>query len=178
MPQTLLKARKDRWFVTRVDVDDAIGPETGLGDGGREEILPRDTPQDLAPRARSDSRCEQRGRGTVDRAIAATGDLVQRAERESAFRQMLVNRINAERQHGPMTPGPPFETKNALAKLLENGEGRRRTDVLLQLIGEMICSLFVLFGLKSQLESESVRGTTMKAASFGACVVRKTEEHG
>jgi hypothetical protein len=126
-----------------------------LGDGGREEVLARDTPQHLAVRARRDSCGELRGRGTVNRAIAATGDLVQRAKRQSASRQMPVNRVDAERQCGPMTPGCPFETKNALSKLLENGEGGRRTHVLLQLIGEMLCSLSVLLGLKSQLESES-----------------------
>jgi hypothetical protein len=96
-----------------------------------------------------------RGRGAVDRAITAAGDLVQRAKHQSAFRQMLVNRVNAQRQYGPTTRGSPFETKNALSKLLENGEGRRRTHVLPQLIGEMLCSLSVLFAVKSQLESES-----------------------
>jgi hypothetical protein len=90
----------------------------------------------LAPRAPSDSRGEQCGRRTVNRAIAATGDLVQRAKRQSAFRQMAVNRADVERQHGPMTRGSPFETLNALAKLIENGEGRRRTHVLLQLLGQ------------------------------------------
>jgi hypothetical protein len=30
---------------------------------------------------------------------------VQRAKRQSAFRQMLVNRVSAERQYGPMTRG-------------------------------------------------------------------------
>jgi hypothetical protein len=100
MPQSLLKAREDRLFVTRIYVDDAIGQETRLGDAGREEVLASDTPQDLTSRAR-----EQCGRGTVDRAIAATGDVVQRAKRQSAFRQMLVNRVNAERQYGPMTRG-------------------------------------------------------------------------
>jgi hypothetical protein len=80
---------------------------------------------------------------------------------------MLVNRANAERQHGAMTRGSPFETLNALAKLLENGEGRRNTHVLLQLIGEMMCSLFVLFGLKSQLsESDEAAGRAMMKAAL------------
>ena len=81
MPQSLLKAREHRWFVTRFHVDDAIGQEAGLGDGRREEVLPRDAPQDLASCARGDSRGEQRSCRAVDRAIAAAGDLVQGAER-------------------------------------------------------------------------------------------------
>jgi hypothetical protein len=68
MPQSLLKARKDRLLITSLHVDDTVGQETGLGDGRREEVLACDTPQDLALRARSDSRSEQCGRGTVDRA--------------------------------------------------------------------------------------------------------------
>ena len=116
MPQSLLEAGEHRWLVTRFQVEDAIGQETGLRDGGREEILPRDAPQDLTPRARGNSRGEQCRRRTVDRAIAATGDLVQGAERQPALRQMLIDGLNAERQHGPRTRGSPFETLNALSK--------------------------------------------------------------
>jgi len=58
-----------------------------LREGGREEILPRDTPQNLAARARGNSRGEECRRRTVDRAVAATGDLVQGAERQSALRR-------------------------------------------------------------------------------------------
>ena len=128
-----------------------------MRDGGREEVLACDTPQNLAPPARGNSRGEQYRRRTVDRAIAATGDLVQGAQRQSALRQMLINRLNAERQHGPRTRGSPFETLNALSKRLENRKGSGRAHVLVQLIGEMMCSLFVLFMLRSQLESESRR---------------------
>ena len=116
MPQSLLKAREHRWLVTRFQVDDTFGQETGLRDGGREEILPCDTPQNLAARARSNSRGEQCRRRTVDGAIAAAGHLVQGAERQSAVREMLINRLNAEWQHGPRTRGSPFETLNALSK--------------------------------------------------------------
>jgi hypothetical protein len=74
----------------------------------------------------------------VDRAIAATGDLVQGTERQSALRQMLIDRLNAERQHGSKTRGSPFETLNALSKRRENRNGSGRAHVLVQLIGEMI----------------------------------------
>src|SRR5258707_4005454 len=157
MPQSLLEACEHRWLVTRFQVEDTFGQETGLRDGGREEVLACDTPQDLASRARGNSRGEQCRRRAVDRAIAAAGHLVQGAERQSTLRQMLIDRLNAERQHGPRTRGSPFETLNALSKCRENRKGGGRAHVLVQLIGEMICSLFVLFMLKSQLESESRR---------------------
>jgi hypothetical protein len=79
-----------------------------------------------------------------------TSGVVQEIGRAWRREQMAINRANAERQYGAMTRSSRFETLNALAKLLENGEGRRRTHVLLQLIWEMMSSLFVLFGLKSQ----------------------------
>jgi len=62
MPQSFFKAREDRCFVTGVHIDDAIGKEPSLGDGGREEVLPCDTPQDLALRSRGNSGGEQRSR--------------------------------------------------------------------------------------------------------------------
>jgi hypothetical protein len=51
-----------------------------------------------------------------------------------------------------MTRGSPFETLNALAKLLENGEGRRGTHVLLQLIGKFNEFPFCPFWAKESIE--------------------------
>jgi len=153
MPQSLLEARQDRWFVTRLRVDHVVGQEPGLGEGGCEEILTRDAPQDQAARARGDSRGEQCRRRAVDRAIAAAGDFVQRAERQPALRQMLVNRLKSERQHGVRTRRSSFETLDAFAKRVENRKRSGRAHVLVQLIGEIVCSLFVPFMLVSQLES-------------------------
>jgi hypothetical protein len=42
MPQSLLKACKYRGLVAGVHVDDAIGQEPDLRNGGREEIVPRE----------------------------------------------------------------------------------------------------------------------------------------
>jgi hypothetical protein len=97
MPQSLLKAREYRWLVSRLHVDDAIGREPGLSDGRRKEVLPRDTPQDVAPCSRSDSRGEQGSRRAVDRAIAATGDLVQGAARVEGY---LKSAIAAAKEGG------------------------------------------------------------------------------
>ena len=141
------------WRLARVYVNDTIGQEAGLGDGGREQVVARDTPQDLALRAGSDPRGEQRSRRTINRAIAATSHLVRRAKRQSAFRQMLVNHANAERQHGPMTRGSPFEMLNALGCLRIGRVGDARMSLCSS--SEIVSSLFVLSELKSQL-SDSV----------------------
>ena len=82
VPQTLLETDEDRLLIARLDIDHAIGDEPGLREGRGEQILPGDAPEHLAPQPRSDSgRKECRG-GAVDRAIAATGHLMQSAERQ------------------------------------------------------------------------------------------------
>src|SRR5258707_7614302 len=91
---------------------------------------------------------------------------------------MLVNRLNAERQCSPRTRGSPFETLNALAKRLENRKGRGRAHVLVQLIGEMICSLFVLSVLTNQLESESRRTRAEEGGAAAAHGCAPNRRHG
>ncbi len=108
-------------------------------------------------RARGDSGGEQRSRRTVDRAIAAAGNLVQGAERQPALRQMPVNRLDPERQHRPWTRGSAFEALNALAKCRKNRNRSGRAHVLLQLIEETMCSLFVPSVLSSQFDSVTRR---------------------
>jgi hypothetical protein len=120
MPQSLFEAGEQRRLVTGLRIDDAVGQKPGLSDGGREEIPTRDAPQDLATCARGDPRSEQGSRRAVDRVLAATGDFVQRAERQPAFRQTPVHRLDTEGQHRPMTRGSPFETLNAFTKRCEN----------------------------------------------------------
>jgi hypothetical protein len=44
-------------------------------------------------------------------ASAATGDLVKSANCQSALRQVLVNRPNAEWQHSPWTRSSPFDAE-------------------------------------------------------------------
>jgi hypothetical protein len=54
---------------------------------------------------------------------------MQCAERQTAFRQMLVDRLDTERQHGLSARASPFETLNALPKRFEDRMGRGRTHV-------------------------------------------------
>jgi hypothetical protein len=152
MSQSLLDAREDRRLVVAVHVDDAIGQKPGLGERGREEILTRNAPQDLAPRARGDARGEQCRSRAVDRAIAAAGDFMERAVRQSALRQMPVNRLDAERQHGPIARRFPSETLNAFTKRCENSKRRGGAHVLSTTRLATASSLFVPFTLLSQPE--------------------------
>ena len=78
---------------------------------------------------RRDSRRKERRGRAVDRAIAAAGHLMQRAERQSASREMPVDRLDAEGQH-QRRGRRALEAPDALAKLLDGGAGDRRAHVL------------------------------------------------
>src|ERR1700730_17425543 len=71
----------------------------------------------------------RRGRA-VDRAMAAAGHLMQRAERQAASREMPVDRLDAKGQHQSPATGRAFEAPDALAKLLDPGADNGRAHVL------------------------------------------------
>src|SRR5277367_1922874 len=129
MPQSFFETGKQRLLITRLHIDDAVGQETGLSNGGREEILPGDTPQHPTSCARRNSGGEERRGRAIDRPIAAAGHFMQCAERQPAFRQMLVDRLDTEWQYGFSARASPFETLNALPKRFEDRMGRGRTHV-------------------------------------------------
>jgi hypothetical protein len=52
------------------------------------------------------------------------GDFVQFAEHQSALREMPVDRLDAEWQHGPTARCSPLETLNAVTKGRENRKRR------------------------------------------------------
>ena len=91
------------------------GTQAGLGQGRREQILPGDAPQHLALGPRRDAGGEQRRGRAVDRAVAAAGDLMQRAERQSASRQTPVDSLDSERQDDPAMGRRAGQALNALA---------------------------------------------------------------
>jgi hypothetical protein len=47
MPQALFHACQHDLVIAACDIDDAVGGKAVLGDGGREEIGPRNAPEDL-----------------------------------------------------------------------------------------------------------------------------------
>jgi hypothetical protein len=87
VPQSFLETGQDRLLVIRLDIDDPVGRQAGLRQGGGEEVLAGDTPEDLAAGPRRDSGGEQRRGGAIDRAVAAASDLMQRAQRQTFSRR-------------------------------------------------------------------------------------------
>ena len=129
VPQTLLETDENRLFVSRLDIDHAVGHEPGLHESRGEEVLPGDAPQHKAAGPGGDSRRKERRGGAVDRAMAAAGHLMQSAERQSASRQMPVDLLDAEGQHHSPACGRAREALDALAKLLDNRKAGGRHHV-------------------------------------------------
>jgi hypothetical protein len=74
VPQAFLETDEDRLLIARLDIDHAVGNESGLREGRGEQILPGETPEHLATQPRSDSRRIERR--AVDRAMAAARHLM------------------------------------------------------------------------------------------------------
>lgn len=79
VPQTLLHAGEHRRLVARLDVDHAIGGQTGLSEGRREEVGSGDAPEHLTLGTGCYPGAEERGGGTIDGSISTAGHLVERA---------------------------------------------------------------------------------------------------
>ncbi len=138
MPQSFLKTCQHRLLVSRFDIDHPVRREPSRSECRREQILAGHAPQHATPGPRCDPCGEE-----------CSGSPVY-PERQSAFRQTLINGLDAERQYRAPMPRPALKASNALAKRLDNGNRDRRIHALLQLALRSACSLFVLIVLRSQ----------------------------
>ncbi len=82
MPQPFLEAGQSRFFVTGFDVDHPIRSEPGRRQARRKQILMAYAPEYLALGARHDAGREQSRSGSIQRAVAGAGDLVQCSQRQ------------------------------------------------------------------------------------------------
>src|SRR5580704_12803195 len=158
VPQAFLETDEDRRLIARLDIDHAIGHEPGLREGRGEQILPGDTPEHLATRARGNSRREESRGGAVDRAISAAGHLMQRAERQAASREMPVDRLETEGQHQSPAASRALEAPDALAKILDPGTGDGCAHVLGNGLGGWYVPYLFSSCEESQSESDGGRG--------------------
>ena len=90
MAQPFLDAGKHRPLVAGLDVDDAVGSQPGLRQGGREEVEAAQAPEHLALGAGGHPGHEESGRRAVHCAVPAPRHLVQRAEREASVGKPFV----------------------------------------------------------------------------------------
>lgn len=98
MPQPLFKGRQQRDLVARMEIDDAIGVQASLSDGGGEEIGFGHAPQYLAGKASHDARSkESRGR-RIHGPRRSASNFVQGTQCETTARKTTVDRIYAKWQ--------------------------------------------------------------------------------
>ncbi len=141
MSQAFLETDEDRLLIARLDINHAVGHEPRLCESWGKKIRACEAPQNLSPRAGRDPRREERRGGGVDRVIATASHLMQRAKRQSASRQMLVELFNAEGQHRTPSVSRALEAPDARAKLLDTWMGYGRVHGL----GNRLGGLYVLY---------------------------------
>lgn len=123
MTQSFLHAGKHSLVVARFEIDNAIANKARLSDGLGEQVGTRDAPKDLALGAGSEARAEGRSRSAIDGAIAATGYLMQRAERETAAGESRVHLGDSERKNRFGAPASAFDLLDLSAQGFYGGLG-------------------------------------------------------
>lgn len=116
--QALLGACRDGLVVLSFDVDHPVRAQAYLRERGCEQIRTRQAPQHLPHRPRRDAGDEQRGSDAVDRAAAAPGYFVKRAEFETLRRQAIVDFAQAEGELSPVPARSALGSVDLLRKAL------------------------------------------------------------
>jgi hypothetical protein len=172
--QRLFKACENGFIVSGFDIDDPVRRESSLRQRWSKQILVGNAPQHTTPGPRRDPGGEQCSGSRVDRVISAAGHFVQRAERQAAFRQVLIDGLDAERQYCPLMPRPTLKASNALAKRRDSGNVDRRINAPLLPVSQANRSLFVLVVLG--VNGYVVRhGERRSGAQGGAAVTNERE---
>src|ERR1700688_4958111 len=91
--------------------------------------------------------------------MAAARHLMQSAERQAAFREMPVDRLDAEGKHQSPAAGRALEAPDALAKLLGTGTVDGCAHVLGNGLGGWYVPYLFSLGEESQSESDGERRT-------------------
>jgi hypothetical protein len=100
MAKAFLEATQHAFLVSRLDIDDPVGPEACLRDGGCEEVGTRQAPECLAFKTGRDASHEQGGGRTIKRSIAAASHFVQCAEGQPAAGKARVDLPQTEGKGG------------------------------------------------------------------------------
>jgi len=98
MAQAFLHGGQDMGVASDLDEDDAIRVESGKMQGGREQVTIGEAPEDRAIESRQDSG-EEHGRCGIVGELTATCDIVERARRNPARRNVPVDRLDAKRKY-------------------------------------------------------------------------------
>ncbi len=127
MAQPLLEAGQHGFIVSRLDIDYPVGRQPCLGNGWGKEILPNNTPQNLTLGPGNDARREQSRGSAIDRAIAAAGNLMQRAHGQAAAWQAQIQLRQTERQNFGRALRTSLDSPDFLAQTLDDGRWEHKT---------------------------------------------------
>jgi hypothetical protein len=125
--QPLLEAGQHGFIVSRLDIDYPVGRQPCLGNGWGKEILPNNTPQNLTLGPGNDARREQSRGSAIDRAIAAAGNLMQRAHGQATARQTQIHRRQTKGQNLGFTPATSLDSSDFLAQTLNDSQWEHKT---------------------------------------------------
>lgn len=126
MTQAFLETGQDCLVVSRLGIDHAVSLQTGLRDGGGEQILATDAPEYFAGGARRDP-CREQGRcRTVRHPVAAACDLMQRRQCQSPAGKPAVDLSQTKRQDCPMPCQRALQMLDALSQFLDGDHDRVR----------------------------------------------------
>ena len=100
-------------------IDDAIRVKSGLCHGRREQVRPRQAPENLSLGARRNSGREQSSGRTVDGARTTAGNLMQRTERKTSAGKLLINQPDTERQRASPASGGAFKMRDPVSKIID-----------------------------------------------------------
>ncbi len=119
MTQAFLHRDEDIGVIARFHEDDPIGVEPGEMQGRRKQVAPVEAPDDLALRPRENTG-QENGRGCIVGKVRTAGNLMERAGRYAAARQMIVNGVDAEGKHW-MPTAHGFHLRDTRTQLVEDG---------------------------------------------------------
>ena len=121
MAQPFLEARQRRLLIPGFNVDHPIRRQPCRFQPRRKQILVPHAPQDLALGARHDAGRKQSRSCTIQRAIACTGDLMQRAQSQSAARQTCIHLRQPKRQNAAQAAIGRLKPTDFFAQKIDGG---------------------------------------------------------
>ena len=113
--QALLHVCQNILFPIGFDEDDAVGMEANLGKSRKEQIRPRQAPDDGAFGARGNAGDTKGCSRTIDGARAAACKLMQRSIGETTTRQGRIDFGNAKGQRSCPLRGSALDRRDAVA---------------------------------------------------------------
>lgn len=172
MPQGFLHGGENLGILPGLRVDDAVRVEADGGERRREQVPPPQAPQDRAAQPREAAADEQgRGRRVLGTRTALC-EFVQAPERQSAPREVIVDRRDPERMRRPLRPRGAVEGHDPAAQIGQNGVVPGMGHALLKGIVRRCCSYFVLVPSPSQ--SVAGRGNvSIEFETFGRAILRE-----